>query len=356
MLMVFRQTGAGVEQLSARGIAAQFQAQGGVIAHLLVNDQGQDVAPLHRAPWVAAEVPADAPPHQRWLTGDFFCAPFGDASADAAPLHGWPANAEWHGTQGKYVLSQPVLGATVEKHLMLQDDHPFVYQRHVFTGGAGALPVANHAMISLPKGGRITTSALRWCETPLTAPETDPVRGRSLLAYPARAPMAAFPTATGGVVDLGRYPLGLAHEDFVLALAHPDLTLGWTAVVRASGDLYLSLRRADQLPLTMFWHSNGGRHYAPWSSRHAGVLGVEEGVGLALLGLSAREIPNPLTAAGQPTILHLGGVTSVCHVTGAIAWPTAEPVTSVTSSTGCLRITGQAGTSREVPFDDRFLD
>jgi hypothetical protein len=344
-----------MEQLQARGIAIDFQARGGVIAALRVLDGGQLIAPLHRAPWAADEVPDTAPPHQRWLAGDFFCAPFGDATADAASLHGWTANADWDGAQGQYHLTQPVLGATVTKHLMLQDGHPFIYQRHVFAGGAGSLPVANHAMVSLPRGGRISTSALRWCETPASAPETTLSRGRSVLAYPARAEMQAFPTAEGGKVDLGQYPLDQAHEDFVIALAQPGTTFGWTAVARPSGDLFLSLRRADKLPLTMFWHSNGGRHYAPWSSRHRGVLGVEEGVGLALLGLSTHEEPNSLATAGQPTALHLGGTQEVRHIIGAIHWPTGEAVTSITPDGGSLHITGAAGARRSIPFDDTFL-
>ncbi|MGL4319587.1 MAG: hypothetical protein ACRCS3_01865 [Paracoccaceae bacterium] len=344
-----------MEQLQARGIAVDFQARGGVIAALRVQDGDHLIAPLHRAPWTADEVPQTAPPHQRWLAGDFFCAPFGDGTADAAPLHGWTANGDWDGAHGQYHLTRPVLGATVTKHLTLQDDHPFIYQRHVFTGGSGSLPVANHAMVSLPQGGRISTSALRWCETPALAPETIPARGRSVLAYPARAAMQAFPTADGGQVDLGQYPLSEAHEDFVIALAQPGITFGWTAVARAEGYLFLSLRRADLLPLTMFWHSNGGRHYAPWSSRHTGVLGVEEGVGLALLGLSAGQTPDPLTSAGQPTALDLGATQDVRHVIGAIHWPTGEPVASITPAMGALLITGTAGLRRSVPFDDGFL-
>ena len=53
--------------------------------------------------------------------------------------------------------------------------------------------------------------------------------------------------------------------------------LGWTTVTRPEeGDLFLSLRNARRLPMTMLWHSNGGRDYAPWSGRHFGCLGVEE--------------------------------------------------------------------------------
>jgi hypothetical protein len=210
--MDFRQKGQGMEHLHARGIAVDFQARGGAIVAMRVQDMGQTIAPLHRAPWAASEVGAAAPPHQQWLAGDFFCAPFGDAAADGAPLHGWTANADWTGAGGAYVLERKVLGATVEKVLTLQPDHPFIYQRHVLTGGQGAIPVANHAMVSLPQGAHITTSALRWCETPRAAPESDPARGRSLLTYPARAPGLRFPFAVGGFADLGRYPLGRAQD------------------------------------------------------------------------------------------------------------------------------------------------
>lgn len=354
--MEYRQVDHRIEQIQARGIAIDVQPMGGAITALRVQDQGRTIVPLHRAPWKAEEVPATAPPHQRWLAGDFFCAPFGDASADGAPLHGWTANAGWTGDGGRYVLTRPVMGARVEKRLVLHNDHPFVYQCHIFTGGTGSLSVANHAMVSLPHGGRITTSPLRWCETPASAPEPDPLRGRSLLLYPARAPLAAFPGADGGTVDLGHFPLDHAHEDFVTAIAAPDGHFGWTAVARASGDLFLSLRRADRLPLTMFWHSNGGRHYAPWASRHTGVLGVEEGIGLALLGLSAQDQPDPLTTAGQPTALHLGAMADVRHIIGAISWPTAEPVASIRPGVGVLRIAGSAGAIRDVPFDEGFLD
>jgi len=61
--------------LSARGIRLTFAPQGGVLRHLAVSDEGATIAPLHHAPWSPEEVPADAPPHQRWLAGDFLAAP-----------------------------------------------------------------------------------------------------------------------------------------------------------------------------------------------------------------------------------------------------------------------------------------
>ncbi len=341
--------------LQADGISIGWEADCGFITHLRVQDQGRVVDMLHRAPWVGEAMPDGAPPHQARLAGDFFCAPFGDASADRAPLHGWAANGHWScvettASSARHVLDVPVMGARLEKALTLRDGHPFIYQKHMFTGGKGRIPVANHAMIALPKGGVIRTSPKRFYETPGVALETDAARGWSLLHYPLRAEAADF-----GGVDLLTYPLGVAHEDFVTGVEAVGHALGWTAVLRADGGLYLSLRDARRLPLTMFWHSNGGRSYAPWSGRHVGVLGVEEGVGLALLGVSCNREPDSLTAAGQPVGLALGGVVDVRHVTGCLHWPAHEPVADVRVFAGELQVTGEGGTARRVPYDEAFL-
>jgi hypothetical protein len=82
---------------------------------------------------------------------------------------------------------------------------------------------------------------------------------------------------------------------------------------------------------------------------------VEEGVGLALLGVSCAEEPDSLTAAGQPVGLQLGGVVEVRHVTGCIHWPLRQPLVDVAVIAGGLRLTGDAGAVREVPFDTEFL-
>ncbi|MBL9051160.1 MAG: hypothetical protein JNK19_13700 [Tabrizicola sp.] len=346
-------------QISARGIRFAFDPQGGVLDSLAVTDEGAEIAPLHRAPWSPDEVPADAPPHQRWLRGDFLAAPMGPGPQG---LHGLPANGDWTmmpagpGTL-RAVLSGEVQGATVVKELSVTDDHPFVYQRHLFIGGSGALPVSNHAMVSVPNGAKLSFSRKRWWET-LDAPlETS--GGRSCLAYPRRAEDAAeFPAADGGVVNLHRYPFGPEHEDFVSGIEDPASRLGWTAVVRPTeGDLFLSLRNPRVLPMTMLWHSNGGRDYAPWNRRHLGCLGVEEGAVLPVLGLSSREKPDPLTAAGQPALLTLDpfGTAEVRHILGAIRWPSGQSVAGVMLEGDVLTVTGDWGAERKLPIRGDWL-
>jgi hypothetical protein len=254
------------------------------------------------------------------------------------------------------VLDGAVQGANVVKELSVTGGQPFVYQRHLFIGGSGALPVSNHAMISVPNGAKLSFSRKRWWET-LAAP-LEMTEGRSTLAYPRRHEDAVeFPGAAGGTVNLHRYPWGEAHEDFVAGVEDPASTLGWTAVVRPEGDLVLSLKNARALPLTMLWHSNGGRDYAPWNGRHKACLGVEEGAALPVLGLSAHEVPDPLTAAGQPALLTLDpiGTVEVRHVLGAVRWPSGQSVAGVMLEGGVLTVTGDWGAERKIPIRGGWL-
>lgn len=353
--------------ISAQGISFNFAPNCGIISSFEVADQGRLISMMHRAPWVGSNIalPPGAPPHQAHLEGDFFCAPFSDASADGAPLHGWPANSLWRisfGTDKKKLhctLDSTVMGASLEKELSLIDGHPFLYQRHIFTGGNGQISTADHAMISLPNGGLLRFSPKRWFETPATAPENDTMRGRSALRYPARSTDPQhFPSANGGTIDLTHYPFGPAHEDFVIGLESADSPLGWTAVTRPNeGDLYLSLRNPKRLPMTMLWQSNGGRDYAPWNSNHLACLGVEEGVALPLLTITSDENPDFLTWSGQANALSLrpDSVTDVRHITGCIAWRTGEAVHDIQLSGDELLVMGALGARRTLPIRGDFL-
>lgn len=341
--------------LRAAGIEAGFDASLGMVTGLEVTDGGRAVAPLHRAPWIGEAMPAGCAPHLARLGGDFLCAPFG-APEGESPLHGWTANAPWdvvHREEGllRAVLSRPVQGATVVKELSVEDGHPFLYARHLFVGGRGRVPVANHAMVALPRGGLIAASRKSAWETPEKAPEPDPSRGRSALAYPARAAdPRAFPALRGNA-DLTRYPFFEGTEEFVVGLEAPGHRLGWTAVTRPhEGDLFLSLRDARALPMTMLWHSNRGRDYPPWSGRHV-CLGVEEGAAAHMLGVSTEA-----DLAGPGALdLHTGGTAEVRHVIGCIAWPEGERVTEVREEEGAVVVTSERGARRLLPFRSGFL-
>jgi hypothetical protein len=343
-------------EIRAGGIRIGFEPDCGYLTGLAVTDEGVTVAPLHVAPWAGEAMPDTAAPHQARLRGDYFCAPMG-RGADG--LHGLTANGRWQvmptapGTL-RAVLQGAVQGATVVKEAQLQDGQPFLYQRHLFIGGSGALPMCSHAMVAVPNGAKLSFSRKRWFETPAVPVEPDPARGRSALAYPRRPRMPAeFPGADGGSVNLHRYPWGPAHEDFVSAIEEPASSLGWTAVVRPEeGDLFLSLKNPHALPMTMLWHSNGGRDYAPWNGRHRGCLGVEEGAALPNLGLSSREDPR---SAGRRRPAGPGDAAARRHrrpapYPWAIRWPSGQAVAGVMLEGDTLTVTGDWGAERRLPI------
>ena len=113
------------------------------------------------------------------------------------PPHGWPANSRWEhvGDDARIQAAarsrasrceKRPLGARLIKEITLRDGHPFVYQRHVFEGGAGAISVASHPMTKFATRGRLSFSPKAYAETPPKPLESDPARGRYALAYPAR--------------------------------------------------------------------------------------------------------------------------------------------------------------------------
>lgn len=359
--------------IAAEGISVTLDLLVGHIRRLVVTREGRSLAPFHTAPWVEdASITQDEslPGNLRFLSGDFFCAPFGTSDVEAAPPHGWPANSAWHdvetrtepdGVTALYRLERKVMGATLFKRLRVRDGHPFLYETHIFSGGAGAVPVANHAMVRFPAGGRLAFSGKARIETPPTALEPDPARGRSRLLYPATSSdPARMPLADGGFADLTRYPFAERHEDFVMMLESPASRLGWLAASRPSSrDAMLSLKNPDEFPVTFLWFSNGGRDYPPWNGRHVGVLGIEEGRSNTSPGHGASIAPNRLSEAGTPTALTLrpDGEAAVHNVIGAVPLPASgSPIAEVAiADASALAVCCADGTRFIVPFDAAFL-
>lgn len=355
--------------ITAKGISVSVDLAVGHLAYMALDIDGRRLDPLHRAPWVGEPretLPKDLPEGTVHLSGDFLCAPFSTSDVEAAPLHGWPANSRWDvvdsaatvdGWRAVLRLQRLVMGATVDKILIVRDDHPFLYQEHVFSGGAGAIPVAHHPMTVMKAGGRLAFSPKRLAATPNEPPEPDPARGRSLLAYPARSTdLTRFPAVDGGTIDLTAYRMDQLREDFVTLVEADHGGPGWTALARqAEADLVLVLKNPAELPVTMLWVSNGGRDYAAWSSRHRGVLGIEDG--RTAVGHAASLGDNWLKHEGVATAFALaeGRSFSFRHVIGALPWPSGEPPRDVTTSPGRMRILAADGGERDIGFDSDFL-
>jgi hypothetical protein len=260
----------------------------------------------------------------------------------------------------RYALDRPILGARLIKGFTLRDGHPFLYERHVFVGGNGAVPVANHGMTRFDAPGTISFSPKLFGETPSTSLEPDPKRGRSRLAYPSHfTDPSRVPTADGGVADLTRYPFAAEHEDFVALVERPGNPLGWAAALRPDKrDIFLSLKDPADYPITMMCFSNGGRDYAPWNSRHRGVLGLEEGRSYGGHGHKASIAENPWTRQGIATSLVLDptGEVAVRNVIGGIALPEGwSKIAEVEAEDAELTLIEALGRKCTVPFDGTFL-
>jgi hypothetical protein len=323
------------------------------------------VEPMHVAPWRHEDTDDDLPPMLQTLSGDFFCAPFGDSDVipDESRPHGAPANARWHLERQQddalsLRLEPTILGATLHKHVTLRPNHPVVYQEHVFENGSGSLPMGHHAMLRLTRPSMLAFSPRIWMGTPPEPIETLP-RGRSLLAYPQRFDdLGAARLGDGGLVDLSTYPNLSAHEEIVLLASDPADAYAWSAVTSPDGWVWFGVRANDVLRSTVLWMSHGGRHYAPWSSRHTHVIGIEEVTANFHLGHRASVAPNALREVGVDTAVDLrpDGAVRTRYAFGLVESPPAfQRVAHIAVLVDALRIVDGKGTTLHVPIDGSFL-
>ena len=321
--------------------------------------------PLHKAPWYGeVEDLQGVPAVDRRLAGDFFCMPFGKSDIFPFPQHGYTCNGEWalidrteadtrH--QIRLELQVPVMGARVQKELRLIDGSPVLYQRHDIIGGEGQVTLAHHPMFQMAEGGRLSFSKKRVGITP----EKPLVEGRSRLAYPARSSkFTAFPGAKKSV-NLHRFTDETGTDDFITLIEAPGAKIGWSALVRhAERDIIFVLKEAAVLPVTMLWHSNGGREFAPWSGRHIGVLGIEDGIAAGAAGHAAALGPNPIAAEGVKTSLTLEAKKKhvIRHAMGAVPAPSGfEEVAALELIEDRLILSSTDGAEIVVAFDPDFF-
>ncbi len=255
------------------------------------------VEPYSVAPW-AEEKPADKIPHLlRLLRGDFLCAPFGGSESayrgEQHPPHGETANAAWTfeslekdaaRTTLHLSLRTKIRPGRVEKFIGLRRGETALYCRHVFSGFSGRMNLGHHATLKFSDApgaheqGLVATSPIAFAQV-LPVPFEKPEEG----GYSSLKPGAAFtrldqvPAADGTTADLSRYPARRGFEDLVMITHEAAPDFAWTAVTfPAQRYVWFALKDPRVLRSTVLWHSNGGRHYAPWSGRHTGVLGLED--------------------------------------------------------------------------------
>jgi hypothetical protein len=252
------------------------------------------------------------------LRGDFFCLPFGGNATpfrgERHPVHGETANSRWQlesADRGQLHLSlkTKVRAGRVDKYISLRRGHTAIYQRHVISGMRGPMNFGHHAMLKFPEqpgSGRISTSRFVAGEVVPLRLEDPAAGGYSCLRVGGTfSSLAKVPLDNGGWTDLSIYPARRGFEDIVLVAGDDRRSFAWTAVTfPAQGYVWFALKDPRVLRQTVFWLSNGGRHYAPWNGRHINVLGLEEVTSYFHYGLAESAKKNPLSARGHPT----------CHV------------------------------------------
>ncbi|MEM9319549.1 MAG: hypothetical protein AAGA70_11165 [Pseudomonadota bacterium] len=311
---------------------------------------------LHAAPWRDEPEVQNSDletPGLRGLAGDFFCMPFCADDVGGDPAHGHPANAPWDVVEqghahARMTLSKPVRGASVSKEVRIAEHA--LYQSHVIVGGAGEVTLAHHPMARMAAGGRLSFSPKRMALT-------DPLPqylGQNLWALGQIRPDLRLACEDGKMWDLHEYPAQHAVEDFVILVEARGARLGWTVLIREhEDDMLVVLKDARQLPVTMLWISNGGRDFAPWNSRHIGVIGIEDGIAAGATGLKYALGDNPVKAANVATTLALGGTTDIRHAMVHLPRPPGwSRVTEVAVAKGRIALSEASGATVDVAFDD----
>lgn len=334
------------------------------------------VQPFSIAPWAEEKLPADTPPILQALRGDFFCAPFGGSGdpkyKEQHPPHGETANASWKfeslrksktETQLHLSLKTKVRPGRVDKMIRLRKGETAVYCQHILSGMSGGMNLGHHPTLKFPDApgsGLISTSPIHFAQTWPTILE-DPAIG----SYSSLKPAAIFtrldrvPMANGGVADLSRYPTPRGFEDIVMVVHEAKPDFAWTAVsFPKERYVWFSLKDPRVLRSTVFWMSNGGRHYPPWNGRHISVMGLEDVTSYFACGLVPSIRPNPISKRGIPTSLSLRAAKPlvVNYIMGVAAIPAGfERVKTINLGKGVVTLVSDRKRRVTVPIDTAFL-
>jgi hypothetical protein len=296
---------------------------GGHLGPVCFRLKHQEIRPFAIAPWAEEKGANRIIPILRVLRGDFFCMPFGGNATpwrgEQHPVHGETANRPWHlesltSTKKRVCLhaslTTKVRPGRVDKRVYLCPGQTALYCQHTVSAMSGPINLGHHAMLRFPDApgsGRVSTSPFVYGSVLPTPFEQPAERGYSSLKIGAEfASLSEVPLADGGQADLSRYPARRGFEDLVIMASDPKLPFAWTAVVFAKQRfVWFALKDPRILRQTMFWISNGGRHYPPWNGRHVGVMGLEELTSFFAYGLAEAVRPNLLSRKGFPTVVKL---------------------------------------------------
>lgn len=365
-------------ELNSSTVQAYLTRTGGHLAPVRFRLGREIVEPYEVAPWHNEKLAPSTPSILRVMRGDFFCMPFGGNDTayegEKHPAHGETANGAWQlqsiarvkgGTLGRFRIKTRTRPAIVDKEILVRDGQTVIYQRHTIRGASGPMPLGHHPILKFPEehaSGIISTSKFVFGQVLPCMFEYPDVGG-----YQALLPGAQFktlkkvPMANGSVADLSHYPARRGFEDLVMLVADRRLPFAWTAVTfPRQGYVWFSLRDPKVLRNTILWISNGGRHYAPWNSRHICAMGIEDVTSYFHLGLAESARQNPLVDRGYPTSLMLTpeSPTVINHISGVVAIPHGfDHVQTIQASADAQKLTFTSASGKTVTtsVDTAFL-
>lgn len=361
---------------SSDRVEAAITESGGHLAPVRFKLGRREVAPFSVAPWAEEKVDPGTPALLRALRGDFFCAPFGGNDVpyrgEKYPPHGETAGAKWRFvssernaavTELRLRMDTHVRRGSVEKSIQLRRGHAALYCRHVLSGMGGPMSFGHHATLRFPDqpgSGNVSTSAIRFGQVAPVLFEQPALKGYSSLKTGAEfRSLARVPSAFGGTVDVSSYPARRGFED-LLQIAHQAQTdFAWTAVAfPAERYVWIALKDPRVLQSTVFWLSNGGRHYAPWSGRHINVMGLEDVTSYFHYGLAESAKKNPWSEKGIATSLDMkpDAPLVVNYIMGVAAIPAGfNRVKSIRRVKAGVEIVSTSGQVVHSPIDAGFL-
>lgn len=365
-------------RVSSRDVEACITEKGGQLGPVVFDRRGRKIQPFSIAPWAEEKLSSDQPPIIQALRGDFFCLPFGANAKpfgrERHPVHGETANAKWkfqsletHSgkTTLRLGLDTAVRAGRVEKEITLVAGQHVVYCKHTLSGMGGPMNMGHHAMLKFPDepgSGIISTSAFAYGQVFPGQFEDPASYGYSSLKAGAEfRTLRAVPLAAGGTTDLSQYPARRGFEDLVMIVHDLDVPLAWTAVTFPKQRyVWFSLKNPRILRETVFWISNGGRHYAPWSGRHTSVMGIEDVTSYFHYGLAESAAKNPISAKGFPThhVLDPERPFVVPYIMGAVPVPAGfDRVTSIEPAVGkdAIILNSASGKKAHVEVQPEFL-
>lgn len=366
-------------RLASTDVEAFVTQLGGHLGPVTFDRSGRRLQPYAVAPWAEEEPDPELPAILRALRGDFFCLPFGGNSRpfedEHHPIHGETANAPWTFESVQEADGQATLHLSlktkvrrghVDKFITLIHGHNAVYSRHVVGGMKGAMCFGHHAMLRFPDrpaSGVVSTSAFVHGQVFVEPTEKPEQRGYSMLKPGAMfTTLEAVPTITGERTDLSRYPARRGFEDIVMIVSETEVPFAWTAVTfPRERYVWFALKDPRVLRSTVFWLSNGGRHYPPWNGRHVNVLGLEEVTSFFHLGLAESAHMNGVSEAGHATAVVLQPERPLCvHTIMAVATipPGFDRVATIEVSPGGaegVTLRAASGKAVAVPLHVEFL-